>query len=136
MRAQARTPPAPRGRRYGSVMRRELLSEIPEPSSMNVSDAPVGDTNVTAVTYDSRQAGPGAVFVALRGANADGASFARDALNRGAVAVVSEVSAPGDVTRPWIQVPDARLSLAALSATLYDNPSEELTLVGITGTNG
>jgi len=117
-------------------MLRELLSEIPEPSAMNVSDAPVGDTNVTAVTYDSRQAGPGAVFVALRGANADGASFARDAITRGAVAVVSEVSAPGDVTRPWIQVPDARLSLAALSARLFDNPSEELTLVGITGTNG
>jgi UDP-N-acetylmuramoyl-L-alanyl-D-glutamate--2,6-diaminopimelate ligase len=117
-------------------MLRDLLREIPEPSSMNVSDASVGDTSVTAVTYDSRQAGPGAVFVALRGAHADGASFAREALSRGAVAVVSEVSAPRDVARPWIQVPDARLSLAALSATLYDNPSEELTLVGITGTNG
>jgi len=117
-------------------MLRELLGKIPEASSMNVSDASVGETNVTAVTYDSRQAGPGSVFVALRGANADGASFARDALNRGAVAVVSEISPPRDVTRPWIQVPDARLSLAALSATLYDNPSEELTLVGITGTNG
>ena len=117
-------------------MLRDLLSEIPEPTSMNVSDASVGDANVTAVTYDSRQAGPGAVFVALRGAHADGASFARDALNRGAVAVVSEVGAPREVTRPWIQVADARLSLAALAATLYDNPSEELTLVGITGTNG
>ena len=117
-------------------MLRDLLSEIPEPSSVNVSDASVGDTNVTAVTYDSRQAGPGAVFVALRGANADGASFARDAITRGAVAVVSEARAPRDVTRPWIQVPDARLSLAALAATLYGNPSEELTLVGITGTNG
>jgi len=99
-------------------MLRELLGKIPEASSMNVSDASVGETNVTAVTYDSRQAGPGSVFVALRGANADGASFARDALNRGAVAVVSEGGAPRDVTRPWIQVPDARLSLAALSATL------------------
>ncbi len=115
---------------------RDLLSEIPHPSSVNVSDASVGDTPVTAVTYDSRQAGPGAVFVALRGVNADGASFAREALNRGAIAVVSEAGAPGDVSRPWIQVPDARLSLAALAATLYDNPSEELTLVGITGTNG
>ncbi|MBW8894987.1 MAG: UDP-N-acetylmuramoyl-L-alanyl-D-glutamate--2,6-diaminopimelate ligase, partial [Acidobacteria bacterium] len=117
---------------------RDLLSEIPEPSSlsMNVNDASVGDTTVTAVTYDSRQAGPGAVFVALRGVNADGASFAREALHRGAVAVVSEAGAPRDVTRPWIQVPDARLSLAALAATLYANPSEELTLVGITGTNG
>jgi UDP-N-acetylmuramoyl-L-alanyl-D-glutamate--2,6-diaminopimelate ligase len=117
-------------------MLRDLLSEIPEPSSVNVSDASVGDTMVTAVTYDSRQAGPGAVFVALRGVNADGASFAREALDRGAVAVVSEAGAPQGVTRPWIQVPDARLSLAALAATLYDNPSEELTLVGITGTNG
>ena len=115
---------------------RDLLSEIPQPTSMNVNDASIGETTVTAVTYDSRQAGPGAVFVALRGVNADGASFAREALNRGAVAVVSEAGAPTDVTRPWIQVPDARLSLAALAATLYDNPSEELTLVGITGTNG
>ena len=103
---------------------------------MNVNDASIGETTVTAVTYDSRQAGPGAVFVALRGVNADGASFAREALNRGAVAIVSEAVAPRDVIRPWIQVPDARLSLAALAATLYDNPSEELTLVGITGTNG
>lgn len=115
---------------------RDLLAEIPEPSSMDVSDASVGDTTVTAVTYDSRLAGPGSVFVALRGANADGASFAREALNRGAVAVVSEASAPQGVRRPWIQVSDARLSLAALAATLYDDPSEELTLVGITGTNG
>jgi UDP-N-acetylmuramoyl-L-alanyl-D-glutamate--2,6-diaminopimelate ligase len=114
----------------------DLLSEIPEPTSVNVNDASIGETTVTAVTYDSRQAGPGAVFVALRGVNADGASFAREALNRGAVAVVSEADAPTDVTRPWIQVPDARLSLAALAATLYDKPSEELTLVGITGTNG
>jgi UDP-N-acetylmuramoyl-L-alanyl-D-glutamate--2,6-diaminopimelate ligase len=118
------------------VTLRDLLSEIPEPTSVNVSDASVGDTTVTAVTYDSRQAGPGAVFVALRGVNADGASFAREALNRGAVAIVSEAGAPSDVTRPWIQVPDARISLAAMAATLYDNPSEELTLVGITGTNG
>jgi len=118
------------------VTLRDLLSEIPEPTAVNVSDASVGDTTVTAVTYDSRQAGPGAVFVALRGVNADGASFAREALNRGAVAVVSEAGAPTDVTRPWIQVPDARISLAAMAATLYENPSEELTLVGITGTNG
>lgn len=115
---------------------RDLLSEIPEPVSMNVNDASVGDTTVTAVTYDSRQAGPGSVFVALRGVNADGASFARDALNRGAAAIVSEANVPSGVTRPWIQVPDARLSLAAMAATLFDKPSEDLTLVGITGTNG
>jgi len=118
------------------VTLRDLLREIPAPHSADVGDASVGDTNVTTVTYDSRQAGPGSVFVALRGVNADGASFAREALSRGAVAVVSEAAALPDVTRPWIQVPDARVSMAALAARLYGNPSEELTLVGITGTNG
>jgi UDP-N-acetylmuramoyl-L-alanyl-D-glutamate--2,6-diaminopimelate ligase len=119
------------------VTLRDLLREIPDqPAVAGVRDASAGDTRVTSVAYDSRQAGPGAVFVALRGVHADGASFAREALDRGAVAIVSEAGAPQGVTRPWIQVPDARLSLAALAATLYDNPSEELTLVGITGTNG
>ena len=42
----------------------------------------------------------------------------------------------GDVTVPWLRVADARLALAALAAALYGNPSEELILVGITGTNG
>ena len=116
---------------------RDLLREIPDlPPLADVGGGPVGDTKVTAVAYDSRQAGPGSVFVALRGVKADGASFAREALSRGAVAVLSEAAAPSGVTRPWIQVPDARLALAALAAALHGNPSEELTLVGITGTNG
>jgi UDP-N-acetylmuramoyl-L-alanyl-D-glutamate--2,6-diaminopimelate ligase len=96
----------------------------------------VGDTTVTSVAYDSRQAGPGAVFVALRGVKADGSAFARDAIKRGAVAVVSEAERPADAGVPWIHVTDARLALAALSAEFYGHPSEELTLVGITGTNG
>lgn len=116
---------------------RDLLREIPgSPALASVSDASVGDTRVTAVAYDSRQAGPGSVFVALRGVKADGASFARSALGRGAVAVVSEDAAPEGATRPWIQVTDARLALAAMADAFYGHPSHELTLVGITGTNG
>ena len=96
----------------------------------------VGDTTVNAVAYDSRQAGPGAVFVALRGVHADGTEFARDAVKRGAIAIVSESEWPDGVTVPWVRVEDARLALAALSAELFGHPSDELTLVGITGTNG
>ena len=113
----------------------ELLREIPD-HPPDAGGAAVGDTRVTSVTYDSRQAGPGSVFVALRGVKADGVSFATEAVNRGAVAVISEVAPPSGVGTPWIQVPDARLALAALSAAFYSHPSEELTLVGITGTNG
>ena len=91
---------------------------------------------VTAVTYDSRQVTPGAVFVALRGVNADGTRFAAQAIAGGAIAVVAETAPPAGVTVPWIQVPGARAALAELAAAFHGNPSEELALVGITGTNG
>ena len=92
--------------------------------------------SVNAIAYDSRQVTAGGVFVALRGLNTDGTAFARDAVSRGAVAVVSESDAPGDVSVPWIRVSDARLAMAALAAAFYGDPSEDLLLVGITGTNG
>jgi UDP-N-acetylmuramoyl-L-alanyl-D-glutamate--2,6-diaminopimelate ligase len=93
-------------------------------------------TGVSAITYDSRQARSGSVFVALRGLQADGTAFARDAIGRGAVAALSEAAAPPDAPVVWVQVPDARLALAALSAVFYGDPSERLLLIGITGTNG
>jgi UDP-N-acetylmuramoyl-L-alanyl-D-glutamate--2,6-diaminopimelate ligase len=93
-------------------------------------------SDVTAIAYDSRVVRPGAVFVALRGVNADGARFAPQAVANGAVAVVAETAAPAGMSIPWIQVPNARAALAELAAAFYRNPSEELALVGITGTNG
>ena len=91
---------------------------------------------VVSVTSDSRNVAPGSVFVALRGLKADGTSFARDAISRGAIAVVAEVSAPAGVQTPWIPVSDGRLALAALAAAFFEHPSDRLALVGITGTNG
>ena len=80
---------------------------------------------------------PGAVFVALRGVNADGARFVPQAIANGAIAVVAE---SGRARRTWpcpgSRSPSARAALAALAAAFYGNPSEELALVGITGTNG
>jgi len=114
------------------VTLRELLGAIQPAESLGS----VGDTTVTSVAYDSRQAGPGAVFVALRGVKADGTTFVLDAVKRGAIAVVSESERPEGVAATWIRVGDARLALAALAAELYGHPSHELTLIGITGTNG
>jgi UDP-N-acetylmuramoyl-L-alanyl-D-glutamate--2,6-diaminopimelate ligase len=94
------------------------------------------ETPVSSISYDSRKARAGSVFVALRGLHADGTAFARQAISRGAVAALSESAAPADVQVVWVQVPDARLALAALAAIFYGDPSEELVLVGITGTNG
>jgi UDP-N-acetylmuramoyl-L-alanyl-D-glutamate--2,6-diaminopimelate ligase len=93
-------------------------------------------TAVNGVAYDSRTVSPGTVFVALKGLQADGASYVRDALTRGAIAIFAEVPAPSATTLPWFQVDDARLALAALASEFFGRPSEQLTLVGITGTNG
>jgi UDP-N-acetylmuramoyl-L-alanyl-D-glutamate--2,6-diaminopimelate ligase len=94
------------------------------------------ERQVTAVAYDSRQVIPGAIFFALRGVNADGARFVPQALAAGAIAVVAETAAAPGIAVPWIQVPSARAALAALAAVFSGHPSEELALVGITGTNG
>lgn len=94
------------------------------------------DPAVTGVVYDSRRAAAGSVFVGLRGQQADGVSFAREAVTRGAVAVFAEVPAPAAHRTPWFQVADGRLALAALASEFCGRPSEQLSLVGITGTNG
>jgi UDP-N-acetylmuramoyl-L-alanyl-D-glutamate--2,6-diaminopimelate ligase len=96
----------------------------------------VAETTVSSISSDSRKARPGSVFVALRGLHADGTAFARQAISRGAVAALSESAAPADLQVVWVQVPDARMALAALSAIFYGDPSDALVLVGITGTNG
>ena len=114
-----------------------LLQEFADRSGVSVPplEASAG-TPVPPIAYDSRKARAGSVFVALRGVNADGTGFAREAIGRGAIATLSESAAPADVSALWVQVPDARLALAALSAIFHDDPSERLILVGITGTNG
>jgi UDP-N-acetylmuramoyl-L-alanyl-D-glutamate--2,6-diaminopimelate ligase len=94
------------------------------------------DRAVSNVAYDSRQVKPGTVFVALRGVNTDGARFAPQAIANGAIAVVAETAAPAGITVPWVQVSGARAARAELAAAFYRHPSEELVLVGITGTNG
>jgi UDP-N-acetylmuramoyl-L-alanyl-D-glutamate--2,6-diaminopimelate ligase len=89
---------------------------------------------VAEVTHDSRRAGPGSVFVAIRGLVTDGSRFVEAARRKGAVAVVSEE--PPEPGVPWVRVPDARAALARLSAAVLGDPAGSLELIGITGTNG
>ncbi|MET0167248.1 MAG: Mur ligase family protein, partial [Vicinamibacterales bacterium] len=98
--------------------------------------ADTGALFVTGLAWDSRAVEPGNVFIALKGLRADGNLFATQAVSRGAVAIVSEQPPPANVDVPWVTVPDARLALALLAITFYGNPSAEMQVVGITGTNG
>ena len=98
------------------------------------AEASVGD--VAGIAYDSRAVARGHMFVALKGLQTDGTAFAAQAIERGALAIVSEQPAPPDVRIPWVTVGDARLALAVLAAAFYGHPSREMQVVGITGTNG
>jgi len=93
-------------------------------------------TPVTVVTADSRRVRPGAVFVAIPGTAVDGARYVPEAVEKGAVAIVTEqrVDVPGGVAP--IIVPDARAAIADLAAAFYRHPAREMTVAGITGTNG
>jgi UDP-N-acetylmuramoyl-L-alanyl-D-glutamate--2,6-diaminopimelate ligase len=97
-----------------------------------------GDENlpVTGVAYHSGEVAPGMVFVALKGARTDGHRYVAEAVGRGAAAIVSEQEVEVPAGLAVVQVEQARLALAHLSAAFYGHPSRELTLVGITGTNG
>jgi UDP-N-acetylmuramoyl-L-alanyl-D-glutamate--2,6-diaminopimelate ligase len=101
-----------------------------------VAVAGSADVVVSAVSNDSRAVSRGAVFVAVPGHRLDGATFAADAIKRGAVAVVSEAPAPDGVAVPWLPTTSARRALAELAAALHGHPSRRLTVVGVTGTNG
>ena len=92
--------------------------------------------DLTGVVHDSRAVSPGAVFVAIRGQRADGVEYAAQAIARGAAAVVAETPAPAGVSVPWLRTTDSRLALAELASIFHGRPSEELTVVGVTGTNG
>jgi UDP-N-acetylmuramoyl-L-alanyl-D-glutamate--2,6-diaminopimelate ligase len=90
----------------------------------------------TGVTHDSRAVRPGMVFVACQGRKADGASFVAQAIAAGAAAIVSAQPPLEAVTVPWIVVEEPRLALALLADEFYGHPSQEMPVVGVTGTNG
>jgi UDP-N-acetylmuramoyl-L-alanyl-D-glutamate--2,6-diaminopimelate ligase len=117
----------------------ELHLALRERRVVRAGDAVRADASsgaVSGIAYDSRAVRPGAVFVALKGLHADGTAFVKQAIAKGASAIVSEQPVPPDVHVPWVTVADARLALAVLAARFYRHPSREMKVVGITGTNG
>lgn len=91
---------------------------------------------ITGVAYDSRKVELGNLFVAIHGFNSDGHQYIKQALDNGAIAVVVTDEEYCGLDYPWILVEDSRLALAQISSAFYGHPSEKLTLIGVTGTNG
>ena len=96
-----------------------------------------GNPDVTGVEYDSRRVKPGCVFVAMRGESSDGNRFIDQAIQAGAVAVVTDSTTQTPRQGiAWAVVPHGRRALARLSENFYRHPAERIAVTGITGTNG
>jgi len=91
---------------------------------------------ISFITYDSRKVKPGTLFVAISGMQTDGHEFIPQAIENGAVAILSNGRSPKTKAVPILQVKDPRLAMSQISAQFYGNPSEKMNIVGITGTNG
>ena len=99
----------------------------------------IGDTDVMVsnVQFDSRAVGPGDVFVAVVGYSSDGHDFIDQAIKNGAIAILAEKISENLVEGiNYIVVEHSDEALGIVSSNFFDNPSEKLTLIGVTGTNG
>ena len=104
----------------------ELHAELNGPDTAQATD----------VTHDSRQAKQGTLFVAIKGHTMDGHRFVDDVIRRGAVGIISEYDPPSGFEGAWLKVKDAREALAKAASVIYGEPSHNLDLIGVTGTNG
>ncbi len=93
--------------------------------------------NISGLAYDSRQVEPGMVFFALPGVKVDGFAYLLQALQRGAVAVVAE-QLPEECAKDicFIKVDNVRQTMAVMAAQFYGDPTTDIPVIGVTGTNG
>ncbi|MEO1289864.1 MAG: Mur ligase family protein [Chloroflexota bacterium] len=111
----------------------EHLNTLPPEQVLRIA----GNTNIKITApyvEDSRQVKKGGVFVARKGLNVDGHEYIETAIANGAVAIIGEYAIDLDI--PYVQLKDAQQALGLLAAAYHDFPSRDLTVVGVTGTNG
>ncbi len=95
------------------------------------------DVAIEKMEFDSRKISENDVFIAIRGTISDGHDFIETAINKGAIAIICDTFPEIIVTGiTYIQVKDTNKAMAFMAANYFENPSQKLKLVGITGTNG
>jgi UDP-N-acetylmuramoyl-L-alanyl-D-glutamate--2,6-diaminopimelate ligase len=97
-------------------------------------DSALAGTEISDLVFTSRDAGPGSLFFCVKGFTSDGHDYAADAVSRGAAALVCE--RPMDLGVPELIVDDARAAMPRFARVFFNDPSAEIDVVGITGTNG
>ena len=95
------------------------------------------DVDIASICFDSRKAEKGSLFIAVKGTQSDGHKFIEQVVSSGAIAVVcQEFPKQKNPSVTYVKVGNSESSLGIIASNFYDNPSEKLKLVGITGTNG
>ena len=95
------------------------------------------DVAIEKMEFDSRKVSENDVFIAIRGSISDGHEFIETAINKGAITIICDVFPEIIVTGvTYIKVNDTNKAMAFMAANYFDNPSQKLKLIGITGTNG
>jgi UDP-N-acetylmuramoyl-L-alanyl-D-glutamate--2,6-diaminopimelate ligase len=108
-----------------------IFAELPLPFCMlNIPDIPI-----TGISIDSRAVMRGHLFVAMKGGSVDGHDYIAKAVDNGAVAVVGERELSG-LSVPYIRLENPRRALSWIAAVFYDWPGRQLTVIGVTGTDG
>lgn len=99
----------------------------------------IGSTNVaiTALTFDSRKIEKDSLFIAIKGTQNDGHAYINDVISKGSIGILCE-EFPSEINDKvtYVKVKDTSAALGIIASNFYDNPSEKLKLVGVTGTNG
>ncbi|OFY40376.1 MAG: UDP-N-acetylmuramoyl-L-alanyl-D-glutamate--2,6-diaminopimelate ligase [Bacteroidetes bacterium GWF2_40_14] len=94
------------------------------------------EVDILSVCFDSREVKDGSLFVAVKGGTSDGHDYIGKAVEAGAAAVICEVAPSFSLPVTVVCVEDSHKALGFVASSFYDNPSDKLKLVGITGTNG
>jgi UDP-N-acetylmuramoyl-L-alanyl-D-glutamate--2,6-diaminopimelate ligase len=112
----------------------KLKDMIKEAEVLRIDGEP--DIEISGIYYDSKQVKDGSLFFCIEGYRADGHDYAASAVEKGAAAVVlrKDIPLPEGVTKVF--VPDTRKAMGLIASALYEKPSEDLLLFGVTGTNG
>ncbi len=113
-----------------------LLKEVVRNLAYELVQGDIGK-DVTGIAYDSREAAPGSIFVAVSGFTVDGHRFIGKAIENGASVIIAEKEPTEiDPSVTVLKVASTRDALARVSSSFFGNPTEQMNLIGITGTNG
>lgn len=113
-----------------------MLNRILEKSGLVIlARGGSGDPLITDISYDSRKVSKGSLYIAIPGTKLHGDSFIKEAISRGATAIISQ-NPQSELSVPWVQLENPRIAPGKLGAALWNVDLNKAGVVGITGTNG